>query len=225
MDKLALKLDAESLGHKLLNLCNDVDIGVVDKLVGNDGQSAENIAGKVNARKLALTCGQCGKLCALICGGDVAGRRIGRGVGTVDRYGQSALGVVLCGLFNNRRYVDYIGDYFVRDGLGDDSTIAALRHTGRCGLPQILDKALFLVDVDVITALAVLLGVELVLLRLKKALLGLILALEVVDLVEASLDKVNLARFIVLPCLFGLGLDFGKQISHFLIHRLIPPCR
>ena len=224
MDKLALELDAESLGHKLLNLCNDVDIGVVDKLVGNDGQSAENIAGKVNARKLALTCGQCGKLCALICGGDVAGRRIGRGVGTVDRYGQSALGVVLCGLFNNRRYVDYIGDYFVRDGLGDDSSVRALRHSGRGRLSQIFDKALLFAEICT-AVVVVLLGVELILLRLKKALLGLILALEVVDLVEASLDKVNLARFIVLPCLFGLGLDFGKQISHFLIHRLIPPCR
>ena len=49
-----------------------------------------------------------------------------------------------------------------------------------------------------------LLGVELVLLRLKKALLGLILALEVVDLVEASLDKVNLARLVVRACFFGL---------------------
>ena len=109
VDKLALELDAESLGHKLLNLCDNVNVGVVDKLVGNDGKRAEDIAGKVYARKLALACGQCGELVTLIGGGDITGRRIGRGVGTVDRYGQSALSVVLCGLFNNRRYVDYIG--------------------------------------------------------------------------------------------------------------------
>ena len=47
-------------------------------------------------------------------------------------------------------------------------------------------------------------GVELVLLCLKKTLFGLILCLEVIDLVEAGLDKVNLARLVVRACFFGL---------------------